>query len=315
MHETQKFSPVSVHWRITSSCNLRCKHCYVAAGDQNISVNLSDSKNFIDLMAKAWPVEEIIISGGEPTLHPNVKEIIEYVTTKRIKPIIFTNGILTETIKKILPIDELAFIVSLDGFREDHEKLRGPNTWVKTLETISLLIKEKRNLTISFSVNNYNIEKSEAFLKFLTELGVEKVAISQFMPLGRGFLNKELCVNYKDYIRVIEQIKNFSEKSSTEIAVSEEDGLTCTGGINRVSINEKFEVYPCPLLTSKSRWLMGRVPEIFSEEIIPLQLSFLYKKNKDIACKNCSSNNWCSCVALMDMYHMLFYSENYSFKN
>ena len=81
--------PLSVHWAITSSCNLRCTHCYM---DKNATyVSLESALEIIEFL-KGKEFLIVTLSGGEYITHPNFKEI--YLALKRAGMLIniFTNG-------------------------------------------------------------------------------------------------------------------------------------------------------------------------------------------------------------------------------
>lgn len=74
------------------TCNFRCKVCY--------NLNTTHVKSMeticmeIDTGLKKRKVDTITIMGGEPTLHPNLFEIISYVKSKGVLCQLLTNGFL-----------------------------------------------------------------------------------------------------------------------------------------------------------------------------------------------------------------------------
>ena len=72
------------------TCNLHCRSCYTLNKDYVKSLN--DVKREIDLAAKKRNLETISLLGGEPTLHPQIMEIIKFIKGKKIKCQLLTNG-------------------------------------------------------------------------------------------------------------------------------------------------------------------------------------------------------------------------------
>lgn len=77
---------------ILRGCNISCENCYNSSICQIKS--FEQVKEEIDLMISFRQVHSITLIGGEPLLHPNLLEIVEYISRKNIYVEIFTNGVL-----------------------------------------------------------------------------------------------------------------------------------------------------------------------------------------------------------------------------
>jgi uncharacterized radical SAM superfamily Fe-S cluster-containing enzyme len=80
---------------ITEKCNLRCPVCF-ADSKQGVSLPFETVKKMIDLYVECEGAPEVLqISGGEPTIHPDIFRILKYLGRKGIKyPMLNTNGIM-----------------------------------------------------------------------------------------------------------------------------------------------------------------------------------------------------------------------------
>jgi uncharacterized radical SAM superfamily Fe-S cluster-containing enzyme len=80
---------------ITSSCNLSCPMCYAGSSPGGKHLSLDDCKRQIDRLVEVEGRAEICqLSGGEPTTHPQLAEIIEYALARDIDYVMInTNGI------------------------------------------------------------------------------------------------------------------------------------------------------------------------------------------------------------------------------
>jgi uncharacterized radical SAM superfamily Fe-S cluster-containing enzyme len=81
-------------------------------------------------VASEGEAEVVMLSGGEPTIHPQIIEIVELCRTKRIKSIFLnTNGIrMASDLAFVNRLSELSVNIYLqfDGFRErTHREIRG----------------------------------------------------------------------------------------------------------------------------------------------------------------------------------------------
>jgi len=123
---------------ITDQCNLKCPVCY--AGDGNsFDLPFWRTQELIDLYIKCENNPEVLqISGGEPTLHPDIFRILKYASQKRIKYILLnTNGIkladydFCQKIALAMKNDNLSsakpiVYLQFDGFSDDASRtLRG----------------------------------------------------------------------------------------------------------------------------------------------------------------------------------------------
>jgi MoaA/NifB/PqqE/SkfB family radical SAM enzyme len=86
-------SDTSIFMFLTRSCNLACSHCYVSAeprlkGHMSLDVFRRIVESF-----SAQGINDFRLTGGEPTIHPNFKEMLEILTSKSITPRLITNGI------------------------------------------------------------------------------------------------------------------------------------------------------------------------------------------------------------------------------
>ncbi|UGV41463.1 radical SAM protein [Methanococcoides orientis] len=79
---------------ITDTCNLNCPVCF-ADSRGNFTLPFEKVKEMIDLYVKCEKEPEVLqISGGEPTLHPDILRILEYMGQKNIiYPVLNTNGL------------------------------------------------------------------------------------------------------------------------------------------------------------------------------------------------------------------------------
>ncbi len=73
------------------TCNIRCANCYNL--DREQVKLLADIKKEIDALAARRNLQALTILGGEPTLHPDLVEIVSYIKSRDLRCQILTNGI------------------------------------------------------------------------------------------------------------------------------------------------------------------------------------------------------------------------------
>ncbi len=81
---------------VNSGCNLRCPICFMSAGDvPAFSLSLDQVDRMLDrLIAMEGETEVVQISGGEPTIHPDIVEILAAVRRRPVRYVMLnTNGL------------------------------------------------------------------------------------------------------------------------------------------------------------------------------------------------------------------------------
>ena len=80
---------------ITSTCNLTCPMCYAGSSPGGKHLSLDDCRRQIDRLVEVEGRAEVCqLSGGEPTIHPQFEQIVEYALSREIDYVMInTNGI------------------------------------------------------------------------------------------------------------------------------------------------------------------------------------------------------------------------------
>ena len=182
--------PINVFLKITSACNLRCKHCFFSAIPEKY--NPSDDFNFfeimqiLDFLINDLNIMSILLTGGEPLLNIDFLKIVKYIKTYYIPLTIQTNGtLLNRSIAKklaqfIYPKTDL-IQVSLDGVdKNTHDLIRGVGTFKKAIESIKLLRAYNIPVQINFTLTSTNVDNAINLLNLCRELDVHKLSVNKF---------------------------------------------------------------------------------------------------------------------------------------
>lgn len=137
----------------TKSCNFRCHFCYnpmlVFAEGENELKNIDEGPSlipeedfFLFLKERVGKLEGLVISGGEPTLQPDLKEFIIKVKELGYKIKLDTNGTNPEKVSDLIKNNLLDYIaMDLKAPLEKYEAVIGVKTDInKIKESIDLLI-------------------------------------------------------------------------------------------------------------------------------------------------------------------------------
>ena len=161
------------------TCNLACVGCTPERHQGDLKDRLSLDQCFESVDQSGAPV--VSICGGEPTVYPELPELVEGIIGRKRHIYLCTNGILLERFyAKGKPHKRLSINVHLDGMRDTHDFVCDkPGVFDKAVEMIKL----GKQLGYSMCTNTTvfretSMEEIEEMCEMLTELGVDGIMIS-----------------------------------------------------------------------------------------------------------------------------------------
>jgi len=99
----------------TDICNIKCKGCYrLVMGEGHKPVQ--QIKDEILFLRKWRNCDNISLAGGEPILHPDIKEIVSFIVGLGMKVVILTNGLALndKVLKEMKEVGLLGFSFHID---------------------------------------------------------------------------------------------------------------------------------------------------------------------------------------------------------
>lgn len=184
-----------VIWNLIRRCNLTCKHCYTTSADIDFPGELATPEIYAvmdDL--KAFKVPVLILSGGEPLLHPDIFAISRRARDMGFYVALSSNGTLIDqsNIALIAAIDYQYIGVSLDGMREAHDKFRRKQgSFDASLAGIRLCREHGIKAGIRFTLTQDNAHDFEALLQLMDDEDIDKFYLSHLNYGGRGNKNRK----------------------------------------------------------------------------------------------------------------------------
>ncbi len=186
--------PAELGVQLTHRCNLRCSHCFQWRPG-GFFHDYPGSKRAADLDP---PVFEKLLSetrgarsrlylwGGEPLLHGQWEAIAGMLKKDPRESVLCTNGLLLDRrMDSILPISRtLTLLISLDGFRDEHDAIRGPGTWdhlMKILARVKALRDGGRfegGLSLICVIHDVLVQRLFDFARFCEGLGVDALYLN-----------------------------------------------------------------------------------------------------------------------------------------
>lgn len=185
---------------VTSRCNLRCIHCYADAkaesGQDRRTPDLS-AEEIRKVIAEAASLgcQKIQFTGGEPTLRPDLEDLIGYALDRGFKFVeVFTNGtLLTENAVSFFSERGINVALSVYCHRaKEHDAITGvPGSFERTLNSLKLLLAYEVPTRCAVIAMKQNEEELEQTNYFLSKLGVLQRPPDPVRPSGRG-INMEI---------------------------------------------------------------------------------------------------------------------------
>jgi len=230
---------------ITEKCNLKCPTCYASSGEGKHK-SVEEIEKMFDFFQKSEnnKAEILQISGGEPTLHPEVLKIIEIAKKKNFRYVLLnTNGIkIAEDenfVKELAKFrGRFAIYLQFDGFKEStYEHLRGNKKLLQTkIKAIENLRKYKIPITLVATIEK-GINEDE--IGKLFEFGVNTPGIRgiNFQPVT--FFGRVKEEKTKERITLSGIIKRLEEQTKSAVLKSDIIPLPCN--VNRVGIGFFFK--------------------------------------------------------------------------
>jgi len=179
-----------VVWNITRRCNLKCIHCYSDSDAKSYpgELNWDQCVNVIDDLAQ-YGIPALLLSGGEPTIHPNFFELAGYARSKGLRLTLSTNGTLIDE-EKASKIKDLGFSyvgISLDGIGATHDYFRGRDgAFDKAVQAFRNCKAVGQKVGLRLTLSRQNIDDLDQILDFIEREDIERVCFYHLVPSGRG---------------------------------------------------------------------------------------------------------------------------------
>lgn len=192
--QPQKFNaPLFAVWNFTNRCNLACKHCYQDSEHKTIKneLTLQEKLELVDQMGKA-SMPMLALSGGEPTMSPDLLPVIKRARSHGMHLTIATNGTtMTPQFAQQLAEAGLRYVeISLDSVdAARHDAFRGtPGLWERTIAGARVVTQTPGlRLGIAMCVHQGNFHEVRDMLRFAEDdLKASCFAHFNFIPVGRG---------------------------------------------------------------------------------------------------------------------------------
>lgn len=203
--ETIRLNNLYLH--VTFDCQLCCTHCYACAsghGSKSIQMSVAALEKLLQ-EAKTAGFRQVIITGGEPLIHPERDEMLRMLaSTRRWAPpmnLVLRTNFAMSLENTDLQLISTAFdqvVVSVDGSEETHDARRGLGTYVATVQNLDAYVSAVHNLQLAVGspgelslacvMRAIEIQGNagNAVRALADRLGIRRTRFRPLLPLGRA---------------------------------------------------------------------------------------------------------------------------------
>lgn len=309
---------------VTNNCNLKCKYCF-ATYVNNKKQDIMFTETFklaVDKLLVEYPegINQIMLFGGEPLLAFDViKEGIAYYYEKcqllkcKLPQIgIVSNGTkLEQSMIGFLNQYNIDLTISLDGDKETNDLVRrdvnGNGVYDKVVENIKLYreqIKSKLYIEVTLNKNQLNAYKpgrARTWIQHFIEMGIDGIIVGVVESGDEtlGFVAQDEEKYKLMYAEIVDFLIEGIIKGQVFLASDIINGikvllgnrevpLSCSAGVNNLTITSKGEIYPCYTLDKTEVFCMGHIEAPIGQEFYRVQNEFMaHYHNKPIECEAC----------------------------
>ena len=156
---------------VTYRCNARCNMC-----NRYKAPSRADEEISIDTIKKLPPMYFTNITGGEPFIRNDLKDIVRELYKKSDRIVISTNGYFTDRILDLCKeFPNIGIRISIEGLEETNDKIRGlKDGFKKGYETLKLLRQMgMKDVGFGMTVQDLNANDLVPLYDISNELGLE----------------------------------------------------------------------------------------------------------------------------------------------
>ena len=299
---------------LTNRCNLACRYCYAARGDEDMSFETAIAA--IERCAQG-PNCGIIFFGGEPLLRQElIWQVIEWCETNQPNRFHFkvtTNGLLLdEAFLAQAVASNLHIALSHDGVGEAHDACRvretGAGTFHTLEPTLERLLAQRPYSPIMMTVHPSTVSSFAASAQWLQSKGVHYLIAS--LNYAGPWNDHTLGLLHKEY-RILESWHEENYRQERKFYFSPFDkriasrifphrSNSCLLGKRQISVAPDGGLFPCVQFVGRNEYRIGSATE--GIDIAKRDEIFACNEAPRTVCTNCAligrCHNKCGCLNL-----------------
>lgn len=282
---------------VTYRCNARCNMCNRYKKPSNPDEEIS-----IETIKKLPPMYFTNITGGEPFIRQDLKDVVRELYKKSDRIVISTNGFFTDRIIDLCKeFPNIGIRISIEGLEDTNNKIRGlEDGFNKGLTTLKKLVEMKHpDVGFGMTVQDANAKDLVPLYKLSDEMNMEFATASlhnsfYFVEAKNIIKDRPMVAqNFEDLIN--ELLKSNSPKKwfrayfnhgLINYIYGQKRLLPCDMAFDTFFIDPYGDVMPCN--GTKEKQVMGNLNEQSWEELWNSEQAERVRK----VVRNCDRNCW-----------------------
>jgi len=307
---TQPLSaPLRMDLALTFQCQNNCVHCYAGGPHQTAELTTQQWKEVIKKLEDIG-VFIATFTGGEPTLKPDLQELLKFAQDSGIVTGLVTNGRKLKDNEYVKSLEDagLDFVqITLESHKAAvHDRITGAKgSWTETVAGIRNAVKTQIYVTTNTTLNKYNATDFLDTLDFLQELNIAAFGCNSLIHSGKAIeLSGEFAVPIETLKELLPKVKakanharmRFLWYTPTQYCRLDpvKMGLgvkSCTAALVNMCVGPNGDVYPCQsYFESLGNILQDDWKKIWKH---PLALQLRNRGYVEHKCKDCPQLQVC----------------------
>lgn len=245
---------------IVDYCQLNCKHCYLNQGHTFMPMDLLKEVS-IDFLQTDFPLPQstIILSGGEPLLHPHFDTVCNIVRGLNGFIALSSNGILIPQHIDLFQKDD-GIQISIDGDKKVHDFIRGTGSYEKAVNALKVLDENRIRHSISFTINEANLKCIDSIIDLCIETGSYMLNFNLYQPICDNRLHP---LTFSHWLSLRQHVKKRTEQEGIFCPTTcVEKG--CIAGILGLSVLPDGTYWDC----SRNQRVLGKFPQRIKDVVL-----------------------------------------------
>ncbi len=196
--------PLSVCVKLWEKCNLRCRVCVAWNGKDSRRFLAEGISRILEALCEYAPLR-LVLSGGEPTLYPNLHEILQMALETGYSCVVSSNLTCGDPLRSLCR--SFVYDVSLYGYdRDSYLRYTGRDLYYDFVRSFESVLSSGHIVVANIRVDHRWHDYLPGLMKWIEDFPVRKLRISNTLPGGRNIdaakpLGSRECEELTAYMR------------------------------------------------------------------------------------------------------------------
>jgi MoaA/NifB/PqqE/SkfB family radical SAM enzyme len=181
--------------RVTEACNQSCVHCMRSASLMRAEpLDLGVLERALEAWMPRLRPDRVVISGGEPTLVPNLAELVAMLRRVGVRSSLCTNALRVDAVlaQRLTSAGLRSATVGLEGLDDEYTWFRGSSGYGRAIRGIGAMVAAGIRVTVNITLHDRILDAAGAFARRLSALELDSVSVTSPIAQGRAASSTEL---------------------------------------------------------------------------------------------------------------------------